>query len=122
MNRQVNSLSGRVGRLERLQRPEVSSFYLIWGRDEADLAIKLDDAKTRGILKRGDKFDARVWTRPDLPPAPRWTRANEMSVDELTIVVAREDRDPNAWRDSSVSRLSSAELSDIYAQHLPLVD
>lgn len=122
MNRQVNSLTARVGKLERLQRPEVSSFYLIWGRNEADLAKKLDDAKTRGVIKRGDRFDARVWTRPDPPPAPRWTVANEMTVDELTIVVGREDRDPDGWRHPSVSGLSSAQLSNIYAEHLPVID
>jgi len=122
MNRQANSLAGRVGKLERLQRPEVSSFYLIWGRDAADLANKLHDAKERGVVKRGDKFDARVWTRPDPPPAPRWTVANEMSVDELTIVVGREERDPDAWRHLSVSGLSNAQLSNIYAEHLPVID
>lgn len=60
MNRHLNSLAGRVVKLERLKRQTGSSFFMIWGRDEADLANQLRKAKESGALKHGDKFDGRI--------------------------------------------------------------
>src|ERR1700726_1335631 len=54
--------SGRVVKLERLRRPKGARFFMIWGRDEADLARKLAKAKAEGDLLPGDRFDTRIWT------------------------------------------------------------
>ena len=51
-------MAGRVVKLERLKRPTGSGFYMIWGADETDFACKVREAKDRGDLSPGDKFDA----------------------------------------------------------------
>jgi hypothetical protein len=46
---------------------------MIWGKDDADCATKLQTAKTNGEVKLADRFDMKIWTKPAPMPAPRWT-------------------------------------------------
>ena len=48
MNRRPNSFIGRVIVLERLRRPKGGRFFMIWGKDDADLASKLSKAEAEG--------------------------------------------------------------------------
>jgi hypothetical protein len=50
---------------------------MIWGRDDADLASKLNNAKAEGDLQPGDKFDTRIWPYSSEPPPPRWISLDE---------------------------------------------
>lgn len=124
MNRQANSLSGRVGKLERLQRPEVSSFYLVLGRDEADIANKVRKAKERGEINRGDKFDTRIWPHPTPPPEPRWTKLHETTAEELETIIGGKERNPKAVESGQTGfeRFSDADLSNLYAAQLRTVN
>jgi hypothetical protein len=60
MNRRPDNLNGRIVKLEDLyrRRPRDNRFFLIWGRDEADLARRLAKAKADGDLLPGDRFDS----------------------------------------------------------------
>jgi hypothetical protein len=78
MKTRSRNLAERVMELERRCPNEPSRFYMIWGKDDADCATKLKKAKTDGEIKRGDRFDMKVWTNPAPMPAPRWTSFPQM--------------------------------------------
>ena len=118
MTRRTFSLPARLERLELLRRPTGASFFMIWGKDDADLELKLNDAKESRDLNVGDRFDTRIWTFPGAPPSPRWIRADEMSCEELVILSGGEDRDDQHLHPSIACQWSDAELSDIYANSL----
>src|SRR6202035_5212544 len=94
MNWRPNNLKGRVVKLERLRRPKGDRFFMIWGRDKADLERKLAKAKAEGDLLPGDRFDTRIWTNSSAPSPPRWTRLDEMS------------RGPPTWPGEASRRVS----------------
>jgi hypothetical protein len=123
MNRQPNSLKGRVVKLESFckQRPRDSRFFMIWGKDEADIEGKLHAAKAGGDLNPGDRFNAKIWTGPGLPPAPRWTQLNEISDDELAVL-ATGGREEQHLHPSIASQWSDADLSESYANSLPVLE
>jgi hypothetical protein len=123
MNRRPNNLNGRIVKLEAVCRrpPRDSRFFMIWGRDDADLGRKLSDAKNGGDLVPGDRFDTKVWTHSSEPPSPRWTRLDEMGDDELTVITGGEDREDKNLPPSVSDQWTDAELSDFYAGSLPRV-
>jgi hypothetical protein len=110
-----NNLKGRVVELERLRRPKGARFFMIWGRDEADLATKLTKAKADRDLLPGDRFDTKIWTCSSAPSPPRWTRLDEMSREELVILADGKD---DHLHPSIACQWSDAELSDLYADSL----
>ena len=107
----------------RKTRPKSGRFFMIWGRDDADLASKLSNAKAEGALRLGDRFDTRIWTYSVLPPPPpRWISLDEMTCDELAMIAAGEDREARPLHSSTASQWSDAELSEIYANGLRCSD
>ena len=118
MNRRPNNLKGRVVELERLRRPKGARFFMIWGRDKADLARKLAKAEAEGDLLPGDRFDTRIWTNSSAPPPPRRTRLDEMSHEELVILAGGENRKDKYLPPSIACQWTDAELSDFYADSL----
>ena len=119
MKRRPNNLIDRVIALERLRRPKGGRFFMIWGRDDADLASKLNNAKAIGDVRVGDKFNAAIWTSPTQPPGARWVSLDEVSDEELVILLGSEAKTGNDHRSVNVARyLSDAELSSIYANGL----
>ena len=118
MNRRPNNLKGRVVELERLRRPKGDRFFMIWGRDKADLARKLAKAKAEGDLLPGDRFDTRIWTYSSALPAQRWTRLDEMSREELVILAGGENREDKYLPPSIACQWTDAELSNFYADSL----
>jgi hypothetical protein len=117
MNRQPNSLKGRVVRLESLcaRRPRDSRFFMVWGKDNADIERKLHAAEEGGELASGDRFDAKIWTGSGTPPLPRWTKLDEMSREELVIIAGGEDREDRRLHPSIACQWTDADLSDFYA-------
>src|SRR5262249_35187853 len=119
MQRRPSNLLGRVIELERVRRPKRGCFFMIWGRDDSDLASKLSNAKAEGVLRRGDRFDTRIWTHSVVPPPPpRWISLDEMTNDELAMIAAGEDREARHLHWSTAHQWSDAELSEIYANGL----
>jgi hypothetical protein len=118
MNWRLNNLKGRVVKLERLRRPKGARFFMIWGRDKADLARKLAKAKAEGDLLPGDRFNTRIWTNSSAPSPPRWTRLDEMSREELVILAGGENREDKYLPPSIACQWTDAELSDFYADSL----
>ena len=118
MNWRPNNLKGRVVKLERLRRPKGARFFMIWGRDKADLARKLANAKAEGDLLPGDRFNTRIWTDSSAPSPPRWTRLDEMSREELVILAGGENREDKYLPPSIACQWTDAELSDFYADSL----
>src|ERR1700680_3957385 len=114
MNWRPNNLRGRVVKLERLRRPKGARFFMIWGRDKADLARKLAKAKAEGDLLPGDRFNTRIWTNSSAPSPPRWTRLDEMSREELVILAGGETREDKYLPPSIACQWTDAELSDYY--------
>jgi hypothetical protein len=118
MNWRPNNLKGRVVKLERLRRPKGARFFMIWGRDKADLARQLAKAKAEGDLLPGDRFNTRIWTNSSAPSPPRWTRLDEMSHEELVIIAGGENRKDKYLPPSIACQWTDAELSDFYADSL----
>lgn len=120
MARLSSSLDGRVIKLERqcARLAEGASFFMIWGKDDADMASELREAKKRGELKPRERFDARIWTHDSTPPAPRWTRLDEMRCEELGIIAGGEDRKEQYPRLSIAYQWSDVDLSNFYTNSL----
>src|SRR5271169_2167498 len=108
MSRRLNNLIGRVIELERLRRPKGGRFFMIWGRDDADLASKLSNAKASGDARVGDKFNAAIWTSPAQPPDARWVSLDEVSHEELVILAGRQAKTES----SDNGNLNFARYSD----------
>jgi hypothetical protein len=120
MNRRPNSLRGRVIELERLRHCKGGrQFFMIWGRDEADLAKKLAKVKADGDLLPGDKFDARIWPHESAPPPPRRTALHKVSIEELRTIASSEHSEGRHFPSSIACQWTDVELSDIYANGLP---
>src|SRR5262249_29880166 len=122
MNRRRSSnLAGRVSELEkRYRHSEGGRFYLIWGTNDADCQRKLEEAKARGDVMPGDRYDARTCPDPKWPS--RWTTLDLISREELEIMTEEADRmiGPVGFsRSNSYTQFSDAELGVIYAEGLP---
>lgn len=120
MTRRPFNLPARLEKLELLHRHTGASFFMIWGKDDADLEVKLNDAKESHDLNVGDRYDTRIWTSHGAPPSPRWTRAHEMSYEELVILAGGEAHEKHHLHPSTACQWSDAELSDFYAESLPI--
>ncbi len=114
--RRSSNLAGRVGELEKEYRhSEGGRFYLIWGTDDADCKQKLEDAKARGDVALGDRYDARTCPDPKWPS--RWTNLDQISMEELNTIVGPFEFS----RSNRFKQFSDAELCEIYAEGLPRV-
>jgi hypothetical protein len=78
----------RLGKLEGARRTGV--FYLAWGRDDAEIADQLDEARARGIVGRGDLVLRAHWNGRNGPPLSRWIvgRMREWSDEEGEALIA----------------------------------
>jgi hypothetical protein len=62
----------RLRRLEVARRPNAAAFFLLWGRNPAELETRLEDAKERGAVTRGDPLVRAIWTGNNGTPPARW--------------------------------------------------
>jgi hypothetical protein len=100
MKTRPRNLAERVIELERRCPKKPSRFYMIWGKDDADCATKLKKAKADREIKRGDRFDMKVWTKPSSMPTPRWTSFPEML----------EGEEFQIWYDAMPNRSQESEM------------
>ncbi len=82
----------RLRKLEGARRTGV--FFLAWGRDDAEIAGQLDEARARGIVGRGDLIVRAHWNGRNGPPPSRWIlgRMREWSDEEGEALTAEMDR------------------------------
>src|SRR5258707_468755 len=111
MNRRPNNLRSRVIELERFRPPKGGRFFMIWGRDDADVLRKLTSAKVDRDLQPGDSFDTKIWSYSSEPPPPRWISLAEMTYEELEIVAGGKNHEDRRAHPSFV-HWSNNELSE----------
>src|SRR5688500_5774424 len=82
----------RLRKLEGARRRGV--FFLAWGRDDVEIAGKLDRARARGIVGRGDLIVRAHWNGRNGPPLSRWIvgRMREWSDEEGEALTAEMER------------------------------
>ena len=82
----------RLRKLEGARRRGV--FFLAWGRDDAEIAGQLDEARARGIVGRGDLIVRAHWNGRNGPPPSRWIvgRMREWSDEEGEALTAEMER------------------------------
>jgi hypothetical protein len=82
----------RLGKLEGARRTGV--FFLAWGRDDAEIAGQLDEARGRGMVGRGDLIVRAHWNGRNSPPLSRWIvgRMREWSDEEGEALTAEMER------------------------------
>lgn len=123
MNRRPNNLAGRVSELEKRHRLlEGGRFYLIWGTDDAHCKQKLEEAKARGDVVPGDRYNAITCPDPKWPS--RWTNFDQISTEELEVMMEELKimvGPVDFCRSNSFTQVSDAELDVIYAEGLPRV-
>jgi hypothetical protein len=116
--RRASNLASRVRDLEkRYRHSESGRFYLIWGTNDADCQRKLEEAKARGDVVPGDRYDA--WTCPDPKWSSRWANLGQISPEELDIMAGSVEFEFD--KPSRFNQFSDAELCEIYAEGLPRV-
>jgi hypothetical protein len=111
----------RLGKLERARQTGV--FFLAWGRDDAQIAGKLDEARARGIVGCRDLIVRAHWNRPNGLPPSRWIVGGmrEWSDEEgeaLTAEMERRitskrsaaDQPPSPQMQEKLRRMTDAEL------------
>jgi hypothetical protein len=111
----------RLRRLEGARQTGV--FFLAWGRVDAEIAGKLDEARARGIVGRGDLVVRAHWNGNNGPPPSRWIvgRMRECSDEEgeaLTTEMERRitakrssaDQPPSRQMQDKLRRMTDAEL------------
>ncbi len=111
----------RLRKLEGARRTGV--FFLAWGRDDAEIAGQLDEARARGIVGRGDLIVRAHWNGRNGPPPSRWIvgRMREWSDEEgeaLTAEMERRitskrsaaDQPPSPQMQEKLRRMTDAEL------------
>ena len=78
----------RLRKLEGARRTGV--FFLAWGRDDAEIAGQLDEARARGIVGRGDLIVRAHWNGRNGPPLSRWIvgRMRQWSDEEGEALIA----------------------------------
>src|SRR6516164_2935432 len=105
--RRAGNLASRLSDLEKRYRySEGGRFYLIWGTDDADCQQKLQEAKAKGDVVLGDRYDARTCPDPKWPS--RWTTLDQISREELNVIVGPVEFD--FGRPNRLSQFSDAEL------------
>ena len=82
-------IEARLRKLEAKRRPAEGLFYLVWGRDEAEVERMVASAREAGIIGAGDTLVCAVWTGPEAMPAPRWVGSmDRLSDAELSMLLA----------------------------------
>jgi hypothetical protein len=117
----ARGIAMRLRKLEGARRTGV--FYLAWGRDDAEIARNLDEARARGIVGRGDLIVRAHWNGRNGPPLSRWIvgRMREWSDEEgeaLTAELERRvtsersaaDQPPSPQMQDKLRRMTDAEL------------
>jgi hypothetical protein len=118
MNRRPGKLADRIIELEKRRPSERGRFYLIWGKDEADCSSKLTEARAKGDISRGDRYDVKIWPHSSSVPPSRWTTLDQTSHEELATICDLNGR-PEELRSSSILRqYSKADLNEFYADGL----
>ena len=111
----------RLRKLEGARRTGV--FFLAWGRDDAEIARNLDEARARGIVGRGDLVVRAHWNGRNGPPPSRWIvgRMREWSDEEgealtaemerrITAKESAADQPPSPQLQEKLRRMTDAEL------------
>ena len=82
----------RLRKLEGARRRGV--FFLAWGRDDAEIARNLDEARARGIVGCRDLIVRAHWNRHNGLPPSRWIvgRMREWSDEEGEALTAEMER------------------------------
>jgi hypothetical protein len=127
MKPRPRNLADRVIELER-QCPskQGSRFFMIWGKNDADCTAKLKKANADGELKRGDRFDMKIWTKPAPIPGSRWTSFRQMMDDEDFLVwheatAARSEKPEIGPPSRDLLQYSTEELCELITASLPCV-
>jgi hypothetical protein len=120
MNRRPGRLADRVAELEK-RRPSGGRFYMIWGKDEAECANKLTEAKTNGDLQHGDRYDSKIWPHDSPMPPSRWTTLDQTGHEELRTICSPVEREAERAPHSFADQYSDADLCEIFAGGLPIL-
>ena len=107
MSRAVKS---RLRKVEEKTRPKGAQTFVVWGRDEAEVARIIADARKAGVLRPEDKFVAGIWTRPSEMPRSRWTTLDDMGEEELNerirvldeLICAQTGQEPHEARENFI--------------------
>ena len=111
-------------RLRKLEGARCAGvFFLAWGRDEAEIAGQLDEARAKGIVGRGDLIVRGHWNGNNGPPPSRWIvgRMREWSDEEGEALTAEMERriaakgrppgaPPSPQMQDKLRRMTDAEL------------
>ena len=76
----ARALESRLGKLEAARQPPKAVFFLVWGRDEAEIEQAVASARAGGSLGRGDTIVRALWTGHNGMPARRGIRMNGYEV------------------------------------------
>ena len=68
----MRGIETRLRKLEAKHRPAEGVFFLVWGRNEAEIEHAVASAKAQGELGRDDTVVRAVWTGHNGTPASRW--------------------------------------------------
>ena len=117
----ARGIAMRLRKLEGARRTGV--FFLAWGRDDAEIAGQLDEARARGIVGRGDLVVRAHWNGRNGPPPSRWIvgRIRQWSDEEGEALTAEMDRriaakerptgaPPSPQMQEKLRRMTDAEL------------
>ena len=117
----ARGIAMRLRQLEGARRTGV--FFLAWGRDDAEIARQLDEARARGIVGRGDLIVRAHWNGRNGPPLSRWIvggmrewsdEEGEALMAEMEGRIAAKERPtgapPSPQMQDKLSRMTDAEL------------
>src|SRR3712207_1347234 len=68
----VRGIETRLRKLEAKRRPAEGVFFLVWGRNEAEIERAVVDAKAQRNVARGDTVVRALWTGHNGGPPARW--------------------------------------------------
>ena len=75
----------RMRRLEA-KRPPEDLLLVVWGRDEAELARKVEELRASGVIREGDEPLPVIWPLDAPMPESRWAAPREMSDQEIEVL------------------------------------
>jgi hypothetical protein len=85
----TRAIEGRLRKLEAKRRSVEGLFYLVWGRDEAEVERTVMSARAAGIVRPGDTLVSALWTAPEAMRASRWVGSmDRLSDAELDALLA----------------------------------
>jgi hypothetical protein len=122
MNRRPGKLADRLIELEKRRPSERGRFYLIWGKDKTECLSIMAEAKANGTIRCGDRYDTKIWPHSSSAPPSRWLALDQASDEELHTICELIGSPEEPGQPSSVLRqYSKAELSEFYAEGLPIL-